>query len=544
MNRRLSTRDETRADFVVVGAGIAGLTAALTAAQAGLRVVVLSKGPGWRADRLEQATSTFYAQGGIAVVEPDNAEDCVDLHLSDTLAAGAGLTDPHTTRPILADGWPAVAALIEWGAEFDRAADGRMLRTREGGHSVRRILHAGGDATGAQVQRALNDQLRTAAETLPIVCHDESVATEILRADGQTAGVAYRTHGRDRLVYAPTVLLATGGAGHLYAATTNPAGATADGIALALAAGAVVTDLEFIQFHPTMLHVPGARGRRTLVSEAVRGEGGRLVDVEGRSVTEGVHPLGDLAPRDVVANAVEAAIAATRHPCVYLDVRDVPDFVTRFPTVTAGVAAAGLDVTSGRIPVVPGAHYLCGGVLTDVDGRTPVPGLLAAGEVARTGLHGANRLASNSLLEGLVMGRRTAAVAVLRRTRRRIESVAPARAARAMMDREALQDIMSGSVALRRHADGLADADAALSAAPRRPAFTDRDLEDGALTTTARVVVAAAAARTESRGCHTRIDHPATGPIARSRCFGWLDDAPVELDGSEALGARFDALVG
>ncbi|MFW0794328.1 L-aspartate oxidase [Gordonia sp. CPCC 205515] len=542
MDTRATTRDETRADFVVIGAGIAGLTAALSAAHAGLRVVVLNKGPHWRADRSEQATSTFYAQGGIAVVEPDNPEDSVDLHLSDTLAAGAGLTDPQTTRPILADGWSAVAGLIEWGAEFDRGPDGRMLRTREGGHSVRRILHAGGDATGAQVQRALNDQLRETADRLPIECHDESIATAILRADGQTAGVAYRTRGRDRVVYAPTVLLATGGAGHLYAATTNPAGATADGIALALRAGAVVTDLEFIQFHPTMLYVPGARGRRTLVSEAVRGEGGRLVDVDGRSVTAGVHPMGDLAPRDVVANAVEAAIATTAHPCVYLDVRGITDFVTRFPTVTAGVTAARLDIADGLIPVVPGAHYLCGGVLTDVDGRTAVPGLLAAGEVARTGLHGANRLASNSLLEGLVMGRRTAAVAVGRRGRTVADVTLPDPVSVPVMERKVLQDMMSGSVALRREADGLAAVATTLQAATVRPPATEETLEDAALTMTARVVVAAAAARTESRGCHTRIDHPETESVARSRCFGWLDDGPVELGGTEALGVRSEAL--
>ncbi|MGV9709443.1 L-aspartate oxidase [Gordonia sp. NPDC003424] len=538
-----TTRDESRADFVVVGAGVAGLTAALSAAQAGLRVVVLNKGPRWDARRPEQSTSTFYAQGGVAVVEPDNREDSVDLHLSDTVTAGAGLTDPRTSRPILADGWPAVRGLIEWGAQFDLGGDGRMLRTREGGHSVRRILHAGGDATGAQVQSALNGRLAQECDGR-IDVRDDSMATDVLRANGETVGVAYRTRGRDRVVYAPTVLLATGGAGHLYAATTNPAGATADGIALALRAGAVVTDMEFIQFHPTMLYVAGARGRRTLISEAVRGEGGRLVDVDGRSVTAGVHRLGDLAPRDVVANAVEAALAATGHPCVYLDIRDVPDFAHRFPTVTAGVVAAGLDPADGRIPVVPGAHYLCGGVLTDVDGRTAVAGLLAAGEVARTGLHGANRLASNSLLEGLVMGRRTAAAAIARRDRRIIETSPPDLGDRPRCDRKALQNIMSGSVALRRHAAGLAGAEAALRDAPPRCVTSDHDLEDAALTMTARVVVAAAAARTESRGCHTRIDHPRTDRVARSRCFGWLDDGPAELGGTESLRPGVEALVG
>ncbi|MYR07245.1 L-aspartate oxidase [Gordonia sp. SID5947] len=528
-------RDETRADFVVVGAGVAGLTAALRAAEAGLRVVVLNKGPAWHPDRTEQATSTFYAQGGIAVVEPGTPEDSVDLHLADTVGAGAGLTDPLSARPILADGWPAVSGLIRWGAEFDRSSDGSLLRTREGGHSVRRIIHAGGDATGAQIQRTLMRRLRAASRHLFLIDHDDAVATAILRADGQTAGVAYRRAGRDRVIHAPTVLLATGGSGHLYAATTNPAGATADGIALALRAGAVVADMEFIQFHPTMLFVEGARGRRTLISEAVRGEGGRLVDVDGKPVTAGVHPMGDLAPRDVVANAVEASIAESGHPCVYLDVRSIADFPARFPTVTAGVAAAGLDVAAGLIPVVPGAHYQCGGVLTDVDGRTAVPGLLAAGEVARTGLHGGNRLASNSLLEGLVVGRRAAAAAVERRGRRVGEGLVGTPASQPAMARKELQDSMSRFVALRRDADGLAGVAAELSRLPDRPMGADADLEDAALTLTARVVVEAARARTESRGCHTRVDHPHTEPVARTSCFGLLDGELVECAGSETV---------
>ncbi|MEE3853364.1 L-aspartate oxidase [Gordonia sp. LSe1-13] len=530
--------DESRADLVVIGAGVAGLTAALSAAEAGLRVVVLNKGPAWRDDLVEQPTATFYAQGGIAVVDPTVAEDTVDLHLSDTVAAGAGLTDPLTTRPILADGWSAVSELMVRGAEFDRAADGSMARTREGGHSVRRIVHAGGDATGAQVQRALTSRLRAAATQLPIICHDETVATEVLMSDGQTVGVATRSRGRDRVIYAPSVLLATGGSGHLYAATTNPAGATADGIALALRAGAVVADMEFIQFHPTMLYVPGARGRRTLISEAVRGEGGRLVDAAGRSVTAGVHPLGDLAPRDVVANAVEARLAETGDACVYLDVRSVPGFVERFPTVTAGVVAAGLDLEDGLIPVVPGAHYLCGGVLTDVDGRTVVPGLLAAGEVARTGLHGGNRLASNSLLEGLVMGRRAAAVAVTRADRPIAETAPSTVLPAPVLHREVLQDSMSRSVALRRDATGLATVADLLRTAPLRAPDIVSDVEDAALTLTAGVVVAAATARTESRGCHTRTDHPGTDTTAHSRCFGLVDGGIVECVGAESLPVR------
>ncbi|MFE0748653.1 L-aspartate oxidase [Gordonia sp. NPDC058843] len=527
--------DQTvRADLVVVGAGIAGLTAALWAAREGLRVVVLNKGPRWDADSPEQPTSTFYAQGGVAVVmpgaeagDPANA-DSVDRHLADTVAAGGGLTDATTSGLILADGWASVSALIGWGADFDRDADGSLLRTREGGHTRRRIIHAGGDATGAAIQRALHEAVRhvtrAGGDAPSIRFLDDTIATAVHLDDGRAIGVACLSGGRPGSVVAPTVLLATGGTGHLYAATTNPAGATCDGIALALRAGAEVADLEFIQFHPTMLYTDGARGRRTLISEAVRGEGGRLVDVDGRSVTRGVHPMGDLAPRDVVADAVQTAIELTGHPCVYLDIGDVRDFEARFPTVTAGVRAAGLDPASGRIPVVPGAHYLCGGVVTDESSRTAVDGLLAAGEVARTGLHGANRLASNSLLEGLVMGRRAAGVAVARRdvpipehADRPVEQPVP------ILDRARLQDTMTRHVALRRSSSGLAAAADTISAAPRRVAGSARDVEDAALTLTASAVVAAAAARTESRGAHVRTDFPLTADVAESRLFRIVD---------------------
>ncbi|KAF0968193.1 L-aspartate oxidase [Gordonia sp. YY1] len=516
-----------RADLVVVGAGIAGLTAALCAAEGGLSVVVVNKGPSWRPDRGEQPTSTFYAQGGVAVVMPEvrptdsDDTDSIDLHLADTLAAGGGLSDAVASRPILADGWSSVSALIEWGADFDRDADGELLRTREGGHSVRRIIHAGGDATGAAIQRALHNAVaQRAGAGASIRFLDDAIVTEVRVCDDQVSGVSYLRNGGWGAVDAPTVLLATGGAGHLYAATTNPAGATGDGIALALQAGAQVADLEFIQFHPTMLYTPGARGRRTLISEAVRGEGGRLVDVYGRSVTEGVHPMGDLAPRDVVANAVETAIELTGHPCVYLDISGVHDFERRFPTVSAGIRAAGLDPADHRIPVVPGAHYLCGGVVTDDEARTAVDGLLAAGEVARTGLHGANRLASNSLLEGLVMGRRAAAVALGRRDLRPATAAAPqVPGPMQILDRDLLQDVMSRRVALRRSADGLAIAAEAVANAPRRVPRTVREVEDAALTMTASAVIAAATARTESRGAHVRTDFPQTAEVGESHTF-------------------------
>jgi L-aspartate oxidase len=498
-----------RADVVVVGAGVAGLTTAVRAAESGLSVVVLNKGTGWRPDDPAPNTATYFAQGGIAVVEPDNLEDSVALHTRDTVVAGAGLTDPVATEAILADGFTAVSALVGWGARFDTGDDGRFLRTREGGHSVRRIIHAGGDATGAQVQRSLAARA-LAQPTITVL--DESFARQILRDHHGTAiGVRVGGAGAGRDLLAPTVVLATGGVGHLYSATTNPLGSTADGIALAHAAGAAVADMEFIQFHPTMLYRSGQRGRRTLITEALRGEGARLVDSEGNRVTEGVHPLGDLAPRDVVANAVSAAMARTGHQCVFLDARHISDFARRFPTVTAGVAAIGIDPTTDLIPVVPGAHYLCGGVVTDTGGATTVPGLYAAGEVARTGLHGANRLASNSLLEGLVMGLRVARAAVDRAGTGSAAEYDNATVTDApVAPRGELQDLMSRHAALSRSHTGLTALADHLDAAPRRFLADGTDHEDAALTATARLVVAAALARKESRGCHHRTDYPDT----------------------------------
>ncbi|MCF8572218.1 L-aspartate oxidase [Gordonia sp. HY002] len=548
------TRTQQRADLVVIGAGIAGLTAALSAAERGLDVVVLNKGSRWdgvqrtvgQGDQAqgnqaqgnqaqgEHSTSTFYAQGGIAVVDPAVPEDSIELHVADTLGAGAGLTDRVATEPILADGWPAVTQLVRRGADFD-SVDGRFLRTREGGHSVRRIIHAGGDATGARVQAALG----AAVGGSPVTVLDDSWASDVLTSDGTVSGVAYVHGGVRSVLWAPTVLIATGGVGHVYAATTNPSGATGDGIALALRAGAHVADLEFVQFHPTMLFVPGARGRRTLVSEAVRGEGGRLVDVDGRSVTDGVHRLGDLAPRDVVARAVRAAMARTGADSVYLDITGVDDFEERFPTVTAGVGASGMDIDGGLLPVVPGAHYLCGGVVTDVDGRTNVTGLLAAGETARTGLHGANRLASNSLLEGLVMGRRAAEQAVERAGLPVREVDVPGVRVAPVLDRASLQDAMSDKVALDRDAHGLAEVAALLRGAAERRLDDLAAAEDAALLLTAKAIAAAAQAREESRGCHARTDFPDRSAVGVSRGFAFVDDqlVPVaEVETPQAVG--------
>src|SRR6478609_5608074 len=381
---------QQRADVVVIGTGVAGLAAALAAHRRGRRVVVLSKAG---------ETATFYAQGGIAVVIP-RTDDSVEAHVADTLAAGAGLCDPASVTSIVSDGFAAVSELVSAGARFDETVPGQWALTREGGHSLRRIIHAGGDATGAEVQRALD----RAAAMLDI--RRNHVALQVLHDDAAVTGVLVMSEDGLGIVHAPAVILATGGLGHLFSATTNPDGSTGDGVALALWAGVPISDIEFIQFHPTMLFDGDAGGRRPLITEAVRGEGARLIDRQGNSVTAGVHPMGDLAPRDVVAAAIDSRMVETGDPCVYLDARGINGFASRFPTVTAACRAAGIDPTRQPIPVVPGAHYSCGGVVTDVYGRTELPGLFAAGEVARTGMHGANRLASNSLLEGLVVGAR------------------------------------------------------------------------------------------------------------------------------------------
>jgi L-aspartate oxidase len=502
------------ADVVVIGTGVGGLAAGLAAHRAGRRVVVLSK-----AGRKPGATATHYAQGGIAVVLPDT-DDSVDAHAADTLAAGAGLCDPDAVTSIVADGFRAVTELVSDGAHFDQATAGGWALSREGGHSRRRIVHAGGDATGAEVQRALD----RAATTLDIrakhaalrLLHDTASGTDavtgVLVADRRSIGI----------IHAPSVILATGGLGQVYGATTNPTGSTGDGIALALWAGVAVSDIEFIQFHPTMLYSAdagrGTGNRRPLVTEAIRGEGAALVDSQGKSVTAGVHPMGDLAPRDVVAGAIDARLRAIGDECVYLDARGIEDFGRRFPTVAAACRAAGIDPVRQPIPVAPGAHYSCGGVVTDVHGRTELPGLFAAGEVGRTGMHGANRLASNSLLEGLVVGNRAGrAAAEHAALLGRVRAAAAEPAGCAALARGDLQRAMTRDASVVRDADGLHRLIGTLSDAPLSAVTTQAGLEDAALTVAARAVATAALTREESRGCHHRAEYPgAAAAPARS----------------------------
>ncbi|HEV7579052.1 MAG TPA: L-aspartate oxidase [Mycobacterium sp.] len=489
------------ADVVVIGTGVAGLAAGLAAHRAGRNVVVLSK-----ADQTHGVTATHYAQGGIAVVLPDN-DDSVEAHVADTLAAGAGMCDPDAVYSIVADGYRAVLELVGDGARFDESVAGQWALTREGGHSRRRIVHAGGDATGAEVQRALDH----AARVLDI--RTSHLALRVLHDGTAVTGVAVGNPDGIGIVNAPAVILASGGLGHLYSATTNPDGSTGDGIALGLWAGVPVSDLEFIQFHPTMLFGGQAGGRRPLITEAIRGEGAVLVDRQGNSITAGVHPMGDLAPRDVVAGAIDARLRATGDECVYLDARGIEGFEARFPNVTAACRAAGVDPVRQPIPVVPGAHYSCGGVVTDVHGQTELPGLFAAGEVARTGMHGANRLASNSLLEGLVVGGRAGKAAAAHALQAgRIPATAPEPVTYTASKRRELQTAMARDASVVRDAAGLQRLSETLSGARVRTVERRRDFEDVALTLAACAVAAAASARNESRGCHHRAEYPDTAP--------------------------------
>jgi L-aspartate oxidase len=385
-------------DVLVLGSGVAGLSAAVRLASTasmpsstggGLRVGVLTKAELWR-------SATRWAQGGVAAVLGGD-EDSTDLHLADTLAAGAGLCDTDAVRVLVDEGPFRVQELIAMGAEFDRQPGGALQLAREGGHSMARVVHAGGAATGAEVERALVDATRrTAAAVL-----EEWFALDLLVEGGRCCGVrALDANGRVVDVRARHTVLATGGAGQLFAVTTNPAEATADGLAMALRAGVPVADVEFMQFHPTALHHPAMP--RPLLSEALRGHGALIRDAHGERFVD------ELAPRDVVSRAMAAKISAQGVEHLWLDATGLDSFASRFPTINASLEAIGLDPHVDWLPIAPAAHHLSGGVVTDLSGATALPGLWAAGEVACTGVHGANRLASNSLLEGMVFGARLA----------------------------------------------------------------------------------------------------------------------------------------
>ncbi|MFJ2262444.1 L-aspartate oxidase [Streptomyces sp. NPDC087844] len=535
------------ADVVVVGSGVAGLTTALRCDAAGLRTVVVTKA------RLDDG-STRWAQGGIAAALGEG--DTPEQHLDDTLVAGVGLCDEDAVRILVTEGPDAVRRLIETGAHFDESEEGGLELTREGGHHRRRIAHAGGDATGAEISRALVEAVR--ARGLRTV--ENALVLDLLTdADGRTAGVTLHVMGEGQhdgvgAVHAPAVILATGGMGQVFSATTNPSVSTGDGVALALRAGAEVSDLEFVQFHPTVLFLGAdAEGQQPLVSEAVRGEGAHLVDANGERFMLGQHELAELAPRDIVAKGIMRRMQEQDAEHMYLDARHFGAHMWehRFPTILAACRAHGIDPVTEPIPVAPAAHYASGGVRTDSRGRTTVPGLYACGEVACTGVHGANRLASNSLLEGLVYAERIAADIAdrhddnghdenphgearhdenphgeSRRGENRLNARVEAPLARpekpghpllAAEARFAIQRIMTDGAGVLRSAGSLETAADRLQRlhADARDALAEngKTAEPGVdtweatnLLCVARVLVAAALLREETRGCHWRED--------------------------------------
>ncbi|MBC2863857.1 L-aspartate oxidase [Streptomyces mexicanus] len=511
------------ADVVIVGSGVAGLTAALRCQAAGLATVVVTKA------RLDDG-STRWAQGGIAAALDEG--DTPEQHLDDTLVAGAGLCDEEAVRILVTEGPGAVRRLISTGAQFDTDDTGVIHLTREGGHHRRRIVHAGGDATGAEVSRALVEAVRARG----VRTVENALVLDLLTdAEGRAAGVTLHVMGEGQhdgvgAVHAPAVVLATGGMGQVFSATTNPSVSTGDGVALALRAGAEVSDLEFVQFHPTVLFLGAdAEGQQPLVSEAVRGEGAHLVDADGVRFMVGQHELAELAPRDIVAKGILRRMLEQDAEHMFLDGRHFGRdmWEHRFPTILAACRAHGIDPVTEPIPIAPAAHYASGGVRTDSHGRTTVPGLYACGEVACTGVHGANRLASNSLLEGLVYAERIAADITREREsgglRARVPQPVPyadrpAHPLLAPETRFTIQRIMTEGAGVLRSAASLAGAADRLERlhAEALSALEDhgKTAEPGVDTWEAtnllcvgRALVAAARLREETRGCHWREDH-------------------------------------
>ncbi len=512
-------------DVLIIGGGLAGLRTALGIA-APYRVLVVTK------DEVRESNSA-YAQGGIAgVLDP---EDHFEDHIADTLAAGKGLCDPEVVAMVVHEAPTRIGELIAWGTHFDKV-NGQVALGLEGGHSHARIVHALGDATGREVMRAV---ILRARDQPNIRIWQNSFTIDLLTHEGRCRGALVWDKRRGpSLLWARAVVLATGGAGQLFRETTNPAIATADGHALAYRAGAELRDMEFMQFHPTVLYIAGSS--RHLLTEALRGEGAYLRDRDGHRFMPDYHPMAELAPRDDVSRAITAQMARTQHPSVYLDLSHLdPSFIRgRFPGIDKLCRGFDLDITRDPIPVRPGAHYMIGGVTVDRDGRTTLPGLWAAGEVSSSGLHGANRLASNSLLEGLVYGARAAEDI----TRTLDDSAAPRTlrlevppiAAAVDCDghepldladiRNALRALMWRSVGITRDADKLTEAAEQVDFWCRYvlgQVFTDPagwTMQN--MLTVARLMIAAAVAREETRGVHSRRDFPQTDPA-------WLHHIPL-----------------
>lgn len=547
---------QVRTDVLIAGSGVAGLSLAAALTGSGLRVHLVTKGEFGDG-------STRWAQGGIARANvdlptelltqsddhaPAQGED-VDQHVHDTLTAGAGLCDPHTVRQLAVEGPAAVRRLAALGARFDLGPDGRVALTREGGHARARIVHAGGDSTGAEVQRTLQTVLETACDSGEVTAVEHAFLLDLVRGPGgEVRGATVALLDRSGscrsvgIVHARATVLATGGFGQMFASTTSPSAVTGDGIAAALRAGAELTDVEFVQFHPTVFAGPldgtgAARdGRQLLVSEAVRGEGARILDSTGESVMAGAHPLADLAPRDVVSATMAAVMAEQGVRHLYLDARGLGEatLTARFPTIVAQCRDVGVDPVTRPIPVRPAAHYSCGGVRADLCGRTSLPGLYAIGEVACTGVHGANRLASNSLLEGLVAAGRLAtllrggglpAPAARGRVmvpRSRAAGVAPAVRAGLALAMDDAAGVLRDPAALDRLAERLAAAapvGATAGALPGRAAWEATNLH-----TLMTAVTQAATTRSESRGCHRRTDVDRARSAWRRHLVATVDD--------------------
>ena len=486
-----------RTDFLIIGSGIAGLRAAADLALAG-DVLVLTK-----ADPNE--SNTGYAQGGIAAAVGDG--DTPSEHAADTIAAGDGLCDEAAVKILVEDGVRYVRELITWGAHFDRDAAGELELAREGAHGRRRVLHSA-DATGREIGRALWDRV---AEQSRVRVERHARVTDLLMERGRCIGARYETDTGIEEVRATATLLATGGGGQVFRETTNPSIATGDGVMLAWFAGARVADLEFVQFHPTALDVPGAP--RFLLSEALRGEGAHLLNASGERFMTRYEAAGELASRDLVARAIVREQRRTGAP-VFLSMQHFdPDWVrSRFPTITAACRSANLDLATDRVPVGPAAHYVMGGVATDVWGRTTVANLYAAGEVACTGVHGANRLASNSLLEGLVFGARAAQAMLLPDAAATDAAEVPLAAGRGRMPSEAaVRGLMWNSVGLWREQALLETAVEALD--EWSGALGSDRSRVAALVTVGRLMARAALRREETRGSHARADFPSRDDV-------------------------------
>jgi L-aspartate oxidase len=501
-------------DFIVVGAGVAGLRAAISLAEGHAKVLVLAK-----QELTESATQ--YAQGGIAVALSD--EDEISLHLQDTINAGDGIVNPDAAHVLVEEGPERIQELIAWGTEFDRNGT-KLTFTREAAHSRSRILHAHGDSTGREIGRALHAK---ASHLKNISFSEFEFTSGLYLEDRRVAGVdLISPKGERHCVKGSAVLLATGGAGQIYSNTTNPAVATADGVAMAYRAGAQISDMEFVQFHPTALYLKNAP--RFLLSEALRGEGAVLRNAELHRFMPKYHEMGELAPRDVVARAIahELEICRLKEPVVYLDLTHLrADHIkARFPRIYETCLKYNVDITIDEVPVRPAAHYLMGGVRTDLHGRSSLPGLYAAGEVACTGVHGANRLASNSLLEGLVFGARAGAAMrgdsgtqkhkTMAAGNSSVEAESSTAPSQSSTDPDALirdiQQLMWNKVGIVRSRQGLKEAIEHLqSLSPCLPQATSRRSCEACNVHAAALLIARSAqARLESRGAHYRTDYP------------------------------------